>query len=248
MKGARDRTWRPAPRKQSGVGADVRWSEVAGGMRLLLWFLFLMAAVLGVWVILGGSFEERFTLEGSIRALEGWGASAWLVGWGLLLSDILLPVPGTVVMSALGWIYGALIGGILAATGSFLAGVGAYGLGRLFGERGARRLLGERDFIRGHRLFDHGGGWFVCLSRALPLLPEAVACTAGLVRMPFRRFVVALACGSLPMGFVFAWVGATGKEAPLVALVLSLGLPVVLWLLSRLLSRRLEMRVEQSHD
>ena len=217
-------------------------------MRLLVWFLLLMALVLGIWVVWGGSFDERFTLEGAVDTLRQSGGMAWLLGWGLLVSDVVLPIPGTVVMSALGWIYGIWLGGLVAATGSFLAGMAAYGLGRVFGERGAVFLLGQKDFERGRRLFERGGSWLVCLSRALPLLPEAVACTAGLVRMPFKRFTAALACGSVPMGFVFAWVGATGQDAPLVAMVLSLGLPVVLWELSRLLSRRLEMRVEQSHE
>jgi uncharacterized membrane protein YdjX (TVP38/TMEM64 family) len=217
-------------------------------MRLIAWFVGLMALILGIWALWGGALEERFSFEGTIAALEAGGAWAWLVGWGLLVSDVLLPVPGTVVMSALGWVYGVWVGGLLAALGSFLAGMAAYGLGRLLGPRGALFLLGPRDLERGRRWFEHGGGWLVCLSRALPLLPEAVACTAGLVRMPLGRFMLALACGSLPMGCVFAWIGATGRDAPGLAMGLSLGLPVVLWLLSRLLSRRVEMRVEQSHE
>ena len=207
-----------------------------------------MVLFLGIWLLWGGALEERFTLAGAVSALEAGGEWAWIVAWGLLVSDVLLPVPGTVVMSALGWVYGIWLSGLLAAGGSFLAGMAGYGLGRLFGDRGALWLLGRRDFDRGRHLFDHGGGWIVCLSRALPLLPEAVACTAGLVRMPLRRFALALACGSLPMGYVFAWIGATGREAPALAMLLSLGLPVLLWLVSRLLSRRVEMRVEQPHD
>lgn len=222
--------------------------EALSAMRLLGWFLLLMALILGIWAVWGGSYEERFTLAGAVEVLESSGGLAWLFGWGLLVSDVVLPIPGTVVMSALGWVYGIFLGGLLAAFGSFIAGMTAYGLGRTLGHRGAVFLLGERDFERGRKLFEHGGGWLVCLSRALPLLPEAVACTAGLVRMPVKRFMLALACGSVPMGFVFAWIGATGKDAPLLAIVLSLALPVVLWVLSRLLSRRLEMRVEQSHE
>ncbi len=73
----------------------------------------------------------------------------------------------------------------------------------------------------------------VVLSRWLPLMPEVVACLAGLSGMPFRRFLVALACGSVPLGFAFAAIGATGREAPWVALAVSAGLPPVLWALVR---------------
>lgn len=202
-------------------------------MRLLLWFLALALGILGVWAVWGGGFEARLSFAGTVELLEksrGW---AWAAGSGLLIADVLLPVPGTVVMSALGAVYGALLGGVIASLGSMGAGLAAYGAGRAFGEKTARRLLGDRDFERGHRLFARGGGWLVAVSRTLPVLPEAIACTAGLARMPFRRFVLALACGSLPMGFVFAAVGAAGLERPGLALALSLAIPVVLWLAAR---------------
>jgi len=70
----------------------------------------------------------------------------------------------------------------------------------------------------------------VALSRALPILPEVISCTAGLVRMPFRRFAVALACGSVPMGFLFAAIGKAGHETPGWAFGLSLLVPALLWL------------------
>lgn len=202
-------------------------------MRLLAWFVAVAVLLLAGWWAWGPAWEGRFTMAGTVSFLEGSGAWAWLAGLGLLVADLLLPVPGTVVMSGLGWIYGAFGGGLLAALGSMLSGLVGYGVGWLAGERRARRWLGERDFERGRRLFAGGGAWMVAVSRALPILPEALACTAGLVRMPLARFVPALACGALPVGFVFAAVGAAGREAPGWTLALSVGLPAVLWLLAR---------------
>ena len=202
-------------------------------MRLILWFFGVSAVVVATWMIWGGTWEEKFTLDGSVAWIESAGSWAWAAGIGLLAADLLLPVPGTVVMSALGWIYGPLLGGLVAAAGSVVAGLCGYGLGRLIGEKAARKLLGDLDFEKGKLLFARGGGWMVALSRALPILPEALSCTAGLVRMPFGRFVVALACGSLPVGFLFAWIGAAGREAPGWALAFSLLVPAVLWWLAR---------------
>jgi uncharacterized membrane protein YdjX (TVP38/TMEM64 family) len=198
-------------------------------MRLALWFLGLAALVLGTWWVWGGSLDERFTLAGSVRWLESAGPWAWAAGIALLAGDLFLPVPGTVVISALGLVYGVLIGGAMAAAGLMTAGLCGYGLGRLCGERFARRWLGDRDFDRGTQLFAAGGGWVVALSRALPILPEVISCTAGLVRMPFKRFVVSLACGSVPMGYLFAAIGHAGQETPGWAFGLSLAVPAVLW-------------------
>lgn len=199
-------------------------------MRLILWFLFLAALVTGVWLLWGGHWDQAFTFDGSVKWLEAAGPWAWIAGILLLLGDLVLPVPGTVVISALGYIYGIGIGGGVASTGLILAGMSGYGLGRLFGEGFARRWLGDGDYEKGRRLFEKGGGWIVAMSRALPILPEVISCTAGLVRMPFRRFMLALTCGSVPMGFLFAAVGTAGRDAPGWAFALSLVIPALIWL------------------
>ena len=202
-------------------------------MRLLLWFLGLAILLLGTWA----GWDERFTLAGSVEWLNSAGPWAWVAGIALLVADLALPVPGTVVISALGYIYGIFVGGLVAAAGLMSAGMAGYGLGWLCGERFARRWLGERDYERGRRLFANGGGWVVALSRALPILPEVISCTAGLVRMPFRKFTVALACGSVPMGFLFAAIGRAGHEAPGWAFGLSLLAPALLWLAAGRIAR-----------
>jgi len=198
-------------------------------MRLLFWFMILAGVVLGVWVIWGDSWEESFSFEGSVRWLERAGPWAWALGILLLVGDLILPVPGTVVISALGYLYGVVVGGMIAALGLLMAGVLGYGVGRICGESTARKWLGDRDYQRGRQLFENGGGWVVALSRALPILPEVISCTAGLVRMPFPRFITALACGSVPMGFIFAAIGHAGRDAPGWAFALSLVIPAGLW-------------------
>lgn len=202
------------------------------GMRLLVWFSLLAGVVLGVWAIWGASWDEMFSFEGSVSWLERAGPWAWAAGMLLLVGDLVLPVPGTVVIAALGYLYGVVLGGLVAAGGLMLAGMTGYGLGRVCGEATARKWLGEKDYQRGRRLFEKGGGWVVALSRALPILPEVISCTAGLVRMPFPRFMMALACGSVPMGFIFAAIGHVGRDAPGWAFALSLVIPAGLWWLA----------------
>lgn len=206
-------------------------------MRLFVWFTALAGLIIAVWLMWGGAWEQRFSLTGASAWLESAGPWGWLAGIGLLVGDLILPVPGTVVMSALGYVYGAWLGGALAVAGAMLSGVCGYGIGRLCGERAARKLLGDLDFERSRLWFARGGGWAVAMSRALPILPEALACTAGLVRMPFGRFVLASLCGSLPMGLLFATIGALGKSAPGWTLAASLLVPAMLWGLARCIHR-----------
>lgn len=207
--------------------------------RLLLLFLVLALLVIVPFLIWGGRFEEEMTQENTVARLRATGSWAWAAGIGLLMIDLFLPILGTVVMSALGLIYGWFLGGIFSAIGSISAGVLAYGLCRKLGRGAARWLAGEKGLSNGERLFGgETGGWIVALSRWMPVLPEVVACLAGLTKMSFPRFFAALCAGSIPMGFVFAWIGHAGEATPGMALLLSAGLPPVLWGIFRFLYLR----------
>jgi uncharacterized membrane protein YdjX (TVP38/TMEM64 family) len=206
-------------------------------MRLIGIFILLAALLLMPFLL----WAERLDFDNRSAAdwLQGYGQWAWAVGLLLLVADLVLPVPGTAVMAALGYLYGAWLGGLIGAFGSFLGGAVAYGLSRLTGRRGAVWLVGEKDLQRGEQLFANVGGWLVVVSRWLPLLPEVIACLAGLVRMRPAAFFAALLCGCAPLGFTYAAVGASGTGDPLLALLVSALLPPALWLvLGRHLTRR----------
>jgi uncharacterized membrane protein YdjX (TVP38/TMEM64 family) len=213
-------------------------------MRLALVFLSLAVIVLIPFLIWGEWFERAFTGDALQQWLASWGrAWGWLAAILLLVADLFLPVPGTPVMSGLGYIYGTWLGGLVAAAGSFLSGALAYALCVKFGDRIAVRLMGADGYEQGKRLFaGRSGGFVVAASRCLPLLPEVVACMAGLTKMPAGRFFLALACGCLPMGFIFAWIGAAGHDSPALALWLSLLIPAVLYGIALLIMKRKEPR------
>ena len=206
-------------------------------MRLLAVFFVLAILFLIPFVLWGDVFEDTFSPEGAVSWLRGFGNWAWAAGVALLLGDLLLPVPATAVMSALGFVYGPIAGGLIGGAGSFLSGTFAYGLCRALGRGAAVWLAGEKDLQRGESLFASAGGWAVAFSRWLPLLPEIIACMAGLARMPLRSFLVSLACGCLPMAFTFATVGHVGVESPVLCLTLSALIPLLLWPVAQWLLR-----------
>ncbi len=198
--------------------------------RLLLIFFLLALLVVGPFLIWGSCFEQVMSLESTVAGLRSTGDWAWAAGLGLLIIDLFLPILGTVVMSALGLVYGWFWGGLISGVGATGAGLLAYGLSRKLGRKAAQALTGEDGLTEGERLFQgEAGGWLVAFSRWMPVLPEVVACLAGLSRMPFKRFSGALCAGCFPMGWVFAWIGSTGNHQPVLALSLSAGLPPLIW-------------------
>lgn len=198
-------------------------------MRLLFLFVGLAVIVLATFFIWGDSFTEMFSQTGTINWLSKYGSWAWAVAVILLMADLLLPLPATIIISALGYIYGPIAGGLISVAGSFMAGSLGYWLCRLLGEPTALKLLGKKDYLRGKKMSGKVGGWVVALSRWLPVFPEVVSCMAGLTRMPAGYFHAALLCGSLPFGFIYAYVGHTGTEDPWLAIVLSAALPPIIW-------------------
>jgi uncharacterized membrane protein YdjX (TVP38/TMEM64 family) len=208
-------------------------------MRFIRIFLILSALVLIPFFIWGGTLMALFDGPAARQWIQSWGPWGGVAVVGLLVADLFLPIPATGVMSAAGYVYGPVVGSLLSVVGSFGSGMLAYGLCRALGKKAAERLASPEGLVQNEALFRRGGPWLVALSRWLPVIPEVVACLAGLARMPLRTYTIALLCGTVPLAVTYAAVGALFSTEPAWAMGLSIALPVVLWLVFRpFLSRK----------
>jgi uncharacterized membrane protein YdjX (TVP38/TMEM64 family) len=182
------------------------------------------------------SAEETNAAVLTLREYERW---AWAVGIALIWADVILPVPQTVVIAALGIIYGGWIGGLLGSVGLITGGLLGYALMRSSARRLFQRFMRTRSLARLEDLFERRGAWAIVLTRSFPYsVAEIVVFLAGLARMPAGRFIAALTLGSVPAAFAFSAMGAGWADRPLLALVVSyvlpaLLLPVVMYLMRR---------------
>jgi uncharacterized membrane protein YdjX (TVP38/TMEM64 family) len=161
-----------------------------------------------------------------LRGYDDW---AWAVGIVLIWADVVLPVPQTVVIAALGVIYGAVLGAALGIVGLITGGLLGYVLMLTSARRIVNRFVGPRSLHRVEGMFDRAGAWAIVLTRSLPYsIPEATVFVAGLAGMPLGKFSAALAIGSVPTGIVFAAIGAGWADQPIVALGVSYVLPILL--------------------
>jgi uncharacterized membrane protein YdjX (TVP38/TMEM64 family) len=162
----------------------------------------------------------------TLRKYESW---AWAVGIALIWADLVLPIPQTAVISALGIIYGTLLGGFLGSVGLITSGLLGYGLMRTSARRLVQRIAGPQSLHRMESLFDQRGAWAIVLTRSLPYsVPEALVFLAGLAGMRMGKFTAALTIGSVPTAFAFAAVGAGWADQPILALAVSYVLPILL--------------------
>jgi uncharacterized membrane protein YdjX (TVP38/TMEM64 family) len=215
-------------------------------MRLFFVVVCIVGLVTAPLLIWGDQIDEKLAGERGVALLRQYGAWAWIVAIGLIVSDLVLPVPAPAVMAALGIVYGPIVGGIIGASGSFLAGMTAYCGCRMIGPRAAQFLVGAENLSRLSRFFSRVGLWAVVLSRWMPLMPEVLACLAGLSRMHAGRFAAALGCGSFAMGMAFAALGTAYADRPVVGLLLSALLPLAAWPLVRRFLSSEENRLQET--
>lgn len=159
-----------------------------------------------------------------------------LTGAGLLATDVLLPIPSSIVGSMLGARLGFLPGWFWGCIGMTIGNLVGYGAGRLLLSRFGTRLPKAPTLVA---LF---------LTRPVPVLAEAMAFTAGAERTRLLPFAMVCAAGNAVYAGVLAMDGAAllHKDITGPGLVLPMALPVVAWLLWRWLrSRQRDGAVEE---
>lgn len=162
----------------------------------------------------------------------GWvGAS---IGVGLLIADVVLPVPSSLVMIAHGALFGVTLGTLLSLVGS----VGATLVGFALGRRGGKWMEGvvlPKERLRVEEMLERWGALAVVITRPVPLLAETTAILAGASAMSWQRVIIASFAGSLPAALLYALTGAVAASFHNTVLMFSFVLLVsgVFWILSR---------------
>ena len=199
-------------------------------VKKFLLLFFIICLVIGLIFLCFGSFvEPLFSMEKTSRLFQDFKAAGWIVGILLLVSDILLPIPATGIMAALGNVYGIIPGALTAAAGSMLSGLIGYLAARILDRKFHQYIATDAEMKALKTFFDAWGGYGVAVSRTLPIMPEAISLMAGLAKMNFPKFMLALAVGTVPTAFFFAAVGAKTALFPGAGILVSMLIPVCLW-------------------
>jgi uncharacterized membrane protein YdjX (TVP38/TMEM64 family) len=186
-------------------------------------------AVLAVVLASCASIPTPQEANEAVLTIRRQGSWAWVLGIALIWADLVLPIPQTAVIAALGILYGTLLGGLLGSVGLITSGLLGYMLMRTSARRFVQRFVGPRTLHKMESVFAHGGAWAIVLTRSLPYsVPEAMILLAGLAGMPVRKFAAALTIGSVPTAFAFSAIGAGWADQPILALLVSYVLPILL--------------------
>lgn len=197
----------------------------------------ISVGLLGVFVAVS-SLGPGLLSDPGERVAAG-GVVVAVLAVSLLVADVVLPVPSSVVMVSLGAAYGVALGAALAALGSLAAAGLAFAIGRRAEPR-LDRIVSSADRAAFASWFDERGVVAVIVSRPVPIVAETVAGLAGTSTMPGSRFLAAAAAGVVPVSVAYAATGAAVAEldsATTIVLIVTITAAVT-WLGGRWLRRR----------
>lgn len=204
-----------------------RYLAIGFGLIVFFLLLFGLAHVAGLTVL----------TEDPAPWMTG-GVGAGVAGVGLLVIDVLLPVPSSAVMLLHGALFGAVLGTALSVVGSVGATLVAFAIGRRGGPLMAR-LVSEGERRRADALFQRWGVLAIVVSRPMPLLAETVAILAGTTALSWPRALTAAVVGCLPAAVVYGVVGASVAtlESGVVTFVAVMAVAAITWWVGRRVER-----------
>lgn len=200
-----------------------RYVIVATIIAILILISFLLVEALGVPLLTDPSDD--------IRA-GGWIAA--LIGGGLLLADVFIPIPSSVIMIAHGAAFG-VIGGFLL---SFAASVGGAMIGWWVGHKGSpimNRIVTPRERRQANAFILRYGLLAIIISRLLPIVAETVAIMAGTTDIGWKRMLVATSIGAVPPALIYAIAGSatTDIASGMLVTVGVIIVAVIAWVIGR---------------
>jgi len=200
-------------------------------------WLLLVVGVLALFLagfLVAGAFSVP-PLDDPASWLSGGGVLAGVGGVALLVADVVLPVPSSLVMVVHGALFGVVLGTALSLLGGVGSALAGYGLGRVGGPPLLRSVCSEAERDHAGLLVRRWGLLAVTATRPVPLLAETVAVVAGASRLGLVRTTVAAAAGSLPGALLYSVAGSSDGGAPsgLVVFAIVIAIAASLWMLGR---------------
>jgi uncharacterized membrane protein YdjX (TVP38/TMEM64 family) len=178
--------------------------------RWLLAALVLLTLLLVPFVAFGAGIEAALLAALDIVGQHRLAAYTTIVA--MLVVDVLLPVPSSVVSATAGALFG-FWGGLTAIwLGMSLGSLVGYGIGRAAGPA-LRRVVGPEDLERARGLLDRRGAVVLVLARGVPVLAEATVLVAGAARMRLGLFLAMTLSANLAVALAYAAVGALALSA-----------------------------------
>ncbi len=185
----------------------------------------VIAVIIATYFIPGiDKFSSPTYVREFLLALGWWGYLVYVI---LVIASIPLPIPSTPIVFAGGYVYGTLIGSVLAIIANVLGAALSFYLVRKLGEPVLELLMDKRHLDHFSHLFKKRGVSIALISYIVPVFPaDIVGLLMGLTKIRFHTFLAVVIVGSIPRSYVLnalgsdLYAGITAKTIWLGVLVL----------------------------
>lgn len=177
-------------------------------------YLYITLALAGIFLACFGIAEALGVplLTDPMPLLRKAGPLAAVIGVALLIADVVLPVPSSVIMVAHGALFGIVTGSLLSLAGSVGCAVAGFAIGRA-GRETVHRFVSDAEYARVSRLLDRWGMAGIVATRPVPILAEVMAIIAGTTpAVRWWQIIVASTLGSIPPAIAYAVAGHFATE------------------------------------
>jgi len=183
-------------------------------------YALIVASLLALFLVAFAAVEalDVTLLSDPDAWLDEPGVAAAAVGVGLLVADVVLPVPSSAVMIAHGALFGVVGGTLLSLAGGLAATLAGFLVGRRSRPLVDRIVPAERR-ARAERRLTRYGPLAIIVTRPVPMLAETTAIIAGTSAMRWRSAAIAGALGTLVPALLYAIAGALAASLANQALV-----------------------------
>jgi uncharacterized membrane protein YdjX (TVP38/TMEM64 family) len=177
-----------------------------------------LAVILVPFVLFADSMD-RWTLQ-RLQAQAGpLPIASWVIA--LLMADIVLPVPASLVSTVAGALLGVGTGFAASLAGMTLTCQVGYALGRWYGAPLARRLISDEEMTRVSTQVNRRGIWAFAMLRPIPVLAEASVFWAGVMRVSPMRYSAVTLLANAGLSILYASLGAAAIPAGPVTVILA---------------------------
>ena len=199
------------------------------------------------WTILSGFilfpillpfFFFESSINGYISELFNSKASTWIIAnllVALFALDILLPIPSSII-SVTAVSYLGLWGGAVAIfLGMSLGCLFGYFLGQYALRVAIQQLIGQDELKKVQSIWNRYGELSIIILRAVPILAETSVVFAGIIGMPFQRFLILSTLSNLGIAIAYSTVSffSISTNTFLAAILGAIGIPGLAILLLR---------------
>jgi uncharacterized membrane protein YdjX (TVP38/TMEM64 family) len=172
---------------------------------------------------------ETFFVDYLNRASNNKGVYSFM-SFSILASDIVLPVPSSIVMYTNGYVLGFFYGFTISLVALMIGALIGYYLGR-FTSMGIKAKNDEKA----ETILAKYGSLSILITRGIPILSETICVVCGYNKMPLKNYLLLNLIGYIPVCMLYAFCGSMGysKDMFLVTFGCSLLISAAFWIFGK---------------